>query len=59
MYLSGMAGGTVDLLCNLTPKVKGMKFNPLTMGGGAVRPFFPCFLPFTQNYLDAPIPENS
>ena len=33
--------------------------NPLTMGGGgAVRPSLPFFLPFTQNYLEAPIPEN-
>ena len=28
-------------------------------GGGAVRPSLPFFLPFTQNYLEAPIPENS
>ena len=32
---------------------------PQTMGGGAVRPSLPCFLPFTQNYLEVPIPENS
>ena len=28
-------------------------------GGGAVRPSLPFFLPFTQNYHKAPIPENS
>ena len=34
--------------------------NPLKHGGGgAVRPSLPFFLPFTQNYYEAPIPENS
>ena len=28
-------------------------------GGGAVRPSLPFSLPFTQNYLEATIPENS
>ena len=35
--------------------------NPLNHWGvgGAVRPSLPFFLPFTQNYHEAPIPENS
>ena len=36
--------------------------NPLSHGeggGGAVRPPLPFFLPVTQNYHEAPIPENS
>ena len=35
---------------------------PLTLqrtGGGAVSPSLPCFLPFTQDILRQPIPENS
>ena len=32
--------------------------HPLKHGGGAVRPL-PFFLPVTQNYYEAPIPENS
>ena len=36
------------------------KFNPLKQGGGgAVRPLLPFFLPVTQNYHEAQIPENS
>ena len=40
----------------------GVTLSPLEPwggGGGAVGPSLPCFLPLTQNYLEAPIPENS
>jgi len=47
------------LLCQNSPSVS-LYFNPLKYGvGGAVRPYLPFSLPFTQNIMRQPIPENS